>query len=520
WLRCENLRRTSDGLIQTPPQKVQVTSALTLQGIATIPTGRTKRQRVFLLGTQIAELTDVGYVNVLLQGPDALAGRPTGEGLPDYIAEFRIPDGFFRWAWVNFEDKIYISNRDTPIHVITMHPWVRRMQNQNILVNPTVEIPCGQYLETFYDHLVVGNVTYQGVHEGRVQWSGLRDFGDWLPKKNNEADYFDFIESQDHIIQGVTGLKRFGRLLAAYTSDSINLGTYVGLPGVIRWEEVVHGIGNDFPWAVVGFDRYHFFISEKWRNFAVFDGTSTPQPIGDPIAEYFFNDLSANNDYRYQVIGWVDQARHEIVWNYCAGTSVPPGTLTKQVVYDFIGKTWSIRPSPGVIDMVGVVQLGKQIDSQVGTIDGLTGSINGLGLGNMYPQVWLSQAGHDVYVSGTYGDTVVAQTTPLLETGDLVYGDIDAVKEVEAITIHAALGTAKEIKVEYSVRDHVSDTVSYTEAKLRWTPTLRECRVPIQASGKIWRYRFTAVQNLTDTIANFVWYGHVEYVYGAKQVEK
>src|SRR5690606_1018229 len=127
-----------------------------------------------------------------------------------------------RWATAVYEDRIYFTNLNTPIHVVTPHPYVSRLGFGNVKVDPETDTnPKARYVEVFFDHLVIADVDYKGRYAHRLQWSDLYNFNVWDAARTNEADQYDILPSADCEVSGITGIGKIGSGLYTYASNGI-----------------------------------------------------------------------------------------------------------------------------------------------------------------------------------------------------------------------------------------------------------------------------------------------------------
>jgi hypothetical protein len=512
WVQFGMRRQVQKGLVQVPRKKILTTNAAfaPISAIAIVPTSLGRRHRIFVFGSQVGELKADNTIALLpLVGPD---------GSTVQTSEFGMSEGD-RWATVVFDGNIYFTSLQNQLHKLTGHPQVERMGGQNVLVAPSKTYPAARYLEVFFDHLVFGNVNFNGIFPNRVLWSGLRDFGDYVPRKESETDYFDFLEKESPTCDGMTGLKRYGDILVGYTATGIWMTRYVGLPSVFKWEEIVMDVGNDFPYALVANDKHHIFISDKWQNFLYFNGSNTPEPIGDPIAQYFFDTLTDEPDDRYSLFGYVNTRYRELCWAYISKDS--DGVFDKEVVFSIRDKKWHVRSLEDCAAFSPEVFGIQTIDDLTGTIENLTGTINSLGDGQIHTFLWARLDGSLLTEAAVGDSNVVAQPIPYLETGDYFYGDLESMKEMETMLVQAVLGTASAVQVLYSTRANLGDEIKWTTLPQLWTPEIREGRLSLpRVNGRIFRFRFQPYTTEEDGVDGFSWQGFVENVYGTKQVEK
>lgn len=499
WWTQFNFRTRPQGLEQVPRKQVlqDLKTGVAPTAMLTRPIFRGRKADIFVFSDRVHQLTG--------EKTNSLVALEE-EQYPLYSNDTSV-----RWALAPFEGKVYFTNLATPTKVLTEHPVVRALATSS-------RAPAAQHIETFFDHLVWGNVDYQGRFPYRVLWSNKGNFADLQIHKASESDYYDFLDQHDSFTDGVTGLKKWGDRLIAYTGNSIWAAEYVGLPTVMRWRPVIQDVGNDFPWSLVAVDRFHFFISEDWKNVAVFDGTDTPQAIGDEIAPYFFDDLTTDLEYRYLVHGYRDGNEREIVWAYVSKAS--NGLYDKEIVYSLRTKHWYVRSCNNVTAFTQGGLTTCHIDALTGSINNLTGSIAKLGLSTFAERIWAS--GQGVLLTDYSTGTPQEQVLPYLETGDYTYGNLEYVKELESLCLMASLGTAYGIKVYISVRNNSAEQIIWLPLSQVWTPTLREGRLsPPRVAGRLFRFKFQPEPQKGATgVDNVKWAGFIENVYGAQQVEK
>lgn len=496
WWMQFNFRTKPQGIYQVPRLETVMNGLSTAEitEFQVVPSGKLKNASIYGFSDRVGQLVgQTEMVDVVLDGVTN----------PLYTS-----GEYLRWAMVQFEGRVYFTNLECPCLVLTEHPKVRRL-------SPSA--PAAQHVETFYDHLVFANLQFGGRHPYRVEWSNLRNFGDFTKKKSSESDYFDLLEHRDLAAQGITGLKRWGNKLIVYTSSSIHYAEYVGLPTIMRFHEMIKDVGNDYPYSLIAVDRFHFFISDLWQNIVCFDGTDTPQPIGDDIAPFFFEDLTNDLELKFKVFAYRDTANRELVWAYCSKQST--GGYDREIVFSLRTRKWYARSSPNVTAFTEGGNSNVSIDSLAGSINNLLGTIENLGRGESITRYFACGA----TIAKEYSTgTPLAQETPYLETGDFEYGNAQFVKEWDSMCIMAGLGTAHGIEVYVSIRQNHEDPHVWTRLPQIWTPALPEGRLSaMRIAGRIMRFRFVPVKKPgSNGFDNVKWAGFIENVYGAKQVEK
>ena len=383
-----------------------------------------------------------------------------------------------RFSSVMFENKFYVVNRQTPVF------WTDGSRCGRAT---TMAQPCGRYIEVFYDHLVVAGCS-EDVR--KVRWSNLRRFDQWNTERASEADYFQFLEGEDESFGGITGCKRLNEFLVVYTSSQIWVGAYVGLPKVMQFRRVSSQLSNDCQYGLLAVDKIHMFPSFKWRNFFVFDGT-TPEPIGDDIADYFFNDVSTDMVEQQATWAYFDKRNHEAVWVYKSVRNT--GHHDRAVVFNLLTKKWYPMSAEKLLCYAEKPMATRSIDRLGSTIDGMTGTINSLAVPELeYDAVWGGPEGSLLREKRSGDATVDCEEieNPFIETGDVVGSEMMEVKETDTLLVNAALGDASGLKCEISVRKNLSDAVTFVELTPEWTPTVRDCRLTHKKyADRVIRYR-------------------------------
>lgn len=477
-----------------------------ITAFVSVPINGTLKHRLLAFGGRVTMLkTATTGVELLLNSPSG-----TGHG-----AGCEMLAGSARWATTLYENRVYFTNPNTPIHVVTDQPYVNRLGFGEIGAANFPDLnPKAKYIDTFFDHLVIANVDYKGRFPNRLQWSHLYDFNIFDSSRKNEADHYDMLESPMSKIGGITGIAKLGVSLFTYTSTGIYASQYVGLPSIIRTEQVIPDVGNDFQYGLIATERLHFFISELWNNIFVFNG-EVLTPIGDPIIDFFFDDLSTDLKKRQATWGYMDREANELVW--CYKSILSAGLYDKEIVYNLLFKKWYARSCNDLTAFHPGARTSQTIEG-LGTTDigVLTGPIEDLDpdLKN-FGKIWGDGTGHLVTEDAV---TLQDEPVPYLETNDLFYDDFTTIKEIENILIHAQLGTAASIDVYVATRNHVDDAVTYAKQAQTWTPTLRETRLTLpRTSGRIIRYKFVPVIAGGQTsVDNFAWTNFTEFVYNAK----
>lgn len=368
------------------------------------------------------------------------------------------------------------------------------------------DVPAGRYVTVFFDHLVVACV--QG-DPSLVKWSDLYNYARWRPGSDCEADSRKCTDYQrpDDISIGVTGVQHLGEQLVIFTPSCIYAMAYTGLPRVVRVAPLVTDYGNGLPYATAALhDRVVWYDAHRRSFFAL--SSQGPQDFGAPIATYFASRLNTQSNMAARTWSFVDRVNTEVGWVYCAGTSQ---VFNEAVVYNWANNTWSVREiTQGMSSCGYLYRRARPVRELLSTIDALTGTCDqleqtsahaGLAFGNNAGAIYADVASTTALVD------YIAQSAPVLETGDLLYGSVRKVKEVHTIAIQVG-GTHSGVKVEVSVRDNLTDAVTYENVGT-WTSTLPEKELTFRSRvGRVLRYRFTPL----GSVRNFVFYGYTDNI--------
>lgn len=381
----------------------------------------------------------------------------------------------------------------------------------------SIPVPRARYIENFYDHLITGWDMFQGdLAPYRVRWSHLYDHSQWVPKPENEADYFDLVEWQlpDDDTFGLTGLKRMDEALVCYLPSALVSCRYIGLPKVMNFTLIEKGIGNSLPYTVASYGNLHFFLDLKALDFFMFDGKSVTS-IGGEVKKYL-KEFVATNIYLDLVFSraFVYPEKNQ-VW-FCFTTLGTP----KILIYNWKNKSWAEWESQfgsKIITCIGGLAVrAKNCDELTGTADGLSVSCNDLALtyGTPTPRLFGSDIGNvfrEDVVADTDASLYSLPTAPHLITGDYYYNDIERVKEIDGVVIHASYTSGSGVEVWLSVRDHLDDAVTFIR-RGTWNAALPEGRLsfPARVAGRIFRWKFVP---LGSTVRGFTWRAFSESVY-------
>jgi len=481
WWDSVNFRHIAGSIKQIPRlisyAKCGTANHNRVTAIRTIPTKHYSRSHILIFcGGKIFRLCQNGSTI-------RIGGDNSFKGGGDYS----------RWATVPHEDKIYFTNPYSPI------AYTDGVKATKFTTN----VPSARYISMFYDHLVVGDVVFNGATMPyRQMWSDLFKVGNWEPKRSNEADHFDCLESatDNDEIGGITGIARMNEILVTYTPSVIYHGTYVGLPRVLVNRQAWAGIGCDFKYGLASLETLHYFPNKRLRNFFEYSG-GQPRPIGDEIADFFFSDINPDPVIQQMTWSFIDTANNEVWWVYVNLTSDFLGYgYNAAIVYNLKEKIWYRASVTDMSAFGGSGVVAKTVDELAGTtINNLTESCDAVGLGGglAVPRLWGSRCGV-VCKEGVGGENIdkfIPYLTPYLETADFQYGSISKTKETESVYIDA-LANAAGLNVILYKRDFLNapdNAITYTQPGI-WTNTIPEGRLSFpRVDAKIFRWKFTPV---------------------------
>lgn len=163
----------------------------------------------------------------------------------------------------------------------------------------------------------------------------IRNQADWTPNVANQCVAGRLLDSPGAIRAGAA----LGDMVVAYKATSMYMGRYVGPPLVWQWQRVPGDVGCGSAEALVTVGTQHFFIGPN--DFYMFDGT-VPKPIGSPIREWFFANLSNAN--RDKIVGTADLARGLVYWFFPRiGLE---GFLDTALIYNVHTGQWGLAEYP------------------------------------------------------------------------------------------------------------------------------------------------------------------------------
>jgi hypothetical protein len=285
--------------------------------------------------------------------------------------------------------------------------------------------------------------------------------------------------------------------LVIFTPSCILKARYVGRPKVMYFGDPVEDVGNTLYYGMASYRSSHFFYDGISQDFFVYSGDGL-QSIGGPVISYFLANVTTNFELLQRTWTFVRPENKEVGWVFCSNTS--KGWFDKAVIFNWGTKAWYTASVENIHSMGGFIRRVKTCDELTGTCDNLTGMIEDLGNTNeVIPRVWGSDFGYLLRenVTGDDSTNVLNQDTPVLETKDSYYDNLETVKESDTITVHATYtGPADAgVKVELSARKYIDSALNYVSAGV-WTNEKAEGRLSFpRAAGRVFRWKFSFVDN-------------------------
>lgn len=216
----------------------------------------------------------------------------------------------------------------------------------------------GKYCVVYHQHLVVGQYApgvwdivtgvkdsfVAGVTPITIGWSHLENPDQFFSTNLNEADQYTIPEqaSSDFSHLGITGMEVWNNYVFIFLADAIYAMSYVGLPTVMRTEQVNGAIGSVFQRGVVRTPQGLYFIGKG--GIYLISG-SAPESIGQNVFKQFRSLWLKPNDTRFQrLFGWYNPDLQEVNWLFY--TIVGARYHAAILVYQESTKEWYFRAVP------------------------------------------------------------------------------------------------------------------------------------------------------------------------------
>lgn len=220
---------------------------------------------------------------------------------------------------------ILTNNLDDPIY------WDGTGQFQDLDMSTFPSFASTKSLASFFDHLMLGNVTDASSNPQLLGWSDIAEFETWA---SGDAGIALLSQAQGEIL----AMLPLGQRLAIYARNSIELVSFVAGVEVFATEHLISGIHIMSQRSVVDIGPWHMFLGLE--NFYAFDGTRRLVPVGDRVRISLKQDLDReNSDLAF---AFHDSVRKRVFW------SIPTSATTQKMYvmeYDLLNileSRWTI----------------------------------------------------------------------------------------------------------------------------------------------------------------------------------
>ena len=207
---------------------------------------------------------------------------------------------------------------------------------QSITAGPFEDIPgapVAALIDVTQGFVFVANVSDPTYGERPDGWwcSALYNQADWVPDIATQSATARLIDTPG----ANTACRALGSNIVIYKGTSLYYGVYQGPPVIWGFTVASNQIGAPTQEAVVSIGTAHVFLGND--NFYVYDGTR-PQPIGDPVKEWFFADRLPSADFVLRSMH--DQRNSLVYWFYVSVYSPDGQTIDSGIVYNYRANKW------------------------------------------------------------------------------------------------------------------------------------------------------------------------------------
>lgn len=205
--------------------------------------------------------------------------------------------------------------------------------------------PKAKLIETVNQFVMIADTDDGSFGDSPDRWwcCAIGDYTDWTPDTSTQCASGRLTSAPGRI----NALKRLGDGIVAYKDRAMFIGSYVGAPEVWSFQEIPGQIGCLAQGGVVDIGAAHVFCG--YDNFYLFDG-SRPTPIGNPIRDWFYDQLYT--DYAYRMRSLHDRTNSNVYFFYPSKTG--SGELDSCVVYNHRTDKWGTadRDIEAIVDYV------------------------------------------------------------------------------------------------------------------------------------------------------------------------
>lgn len=320
--------------------------------------------------------------------------------------------------------------------------------------------------------LNINGMTLGDVPDG---WgcSAIRNQADWTPNVATQCAAGRLLDSPGAIRAGAA----LGGDVVAYKATSMYLGRYVGPPLVWSWTRIPGDIGCPGGEALVTVGTRHFFIGPN--DIYMFDGT-VPEPIGSPVREWFFADLSNLN--RDKIMGVADIARDLVYWYYPSVRS-PDGEVDSCLIYNIKTRQWGKWSVP--VQAVVQYSSGQVTYDELGDLYATYDDLPDISYDSPF---WVAdQTIPGVFIGNKLHSLTGEPGASWLLTGD--WGDLEAFSMLRRVTPRYARipdnATATNFfRLQMGENDRTGNTIQIARGRFDFLRSARWHRIRINQEGR------------------------------------
>lgn len=438
---------------------------------------------------------------------------------------------FQRWSYTIYGGYIFFTNLLNKVLMFRYNVEdsayeIRTLDDSNPLTDGIEDMgnvdnlmPKAKYICTFEGHIVCFHTREDYYWDGdseeplpeektfvnRIRWSQRDVIGqalyDWFPGVGSNADFKDLSSTQQFSEFGneITGANLLRNSIAIYTRTGIYEMTYVGLPSIMKFRQVIN-VGCHFPYSVaVGVD-IHYFIGID--GIYSFNGSSV-QNIGTKIWPLFKKLLAADRATAEKTFAWTRLSKHQVWWFFVSEGAYASWCFDNILIYDWVFDTWTIQTARSPFC---VTELDTTLESNSSRFRAL---LYGTGFGSMLTEIDFNA---DVNELSSYNQAV-------LISNDYQFEDPEAIKEISSVYIDAEIENVSidtgvylgkvfwGISIFVCVRDYTSDPMKFDHVGVwkRYPQDDPENGLPnhvplhIRRSGRIINFAFVPLVTNLET---------------------
>lgn len=322
-------------------------------------------------------------------------------------------------------------------------------------------------LATYFNHIFL-------AVDRTLFWTDLDSYWNWWPATDSEAD-FRVIEWET---ENITALCELNETLYLHFPKAIYECVYTGKPTIVRILKRVTGAGSINHRSVIATKNAMFFLGPE--NFYLWSVDHGLQEIGKEIWNKFLKSSPdpmttwAYHDQRNQEICWVNNG---LVW-----------------AFNYVEGHWQKYSADGILShtstgwLKSFHQIGHECTCSSIEPDQLKG------LENLWVGCW--GIAREARLKDGVGARM-AMATPYLETDDLTYGDVHAVKSTDLVVLDACVKEPwSGIRVLVAGKRRVQEKTVWKDGGV-WVDDLAQTHRDFsEVAGRALRFRFEMVDKV------------------------